>query len=63
MKTILSFDKVTASILWDSIRIIYIDYLKKGNSINDEYYAILLQRLGHKITKKLPHLAKKKCFF
>ncbi|XP_018346987.1 PREDICTED: histone-lysine N-methyltransferase SETMAR-like, partial [Trachymyrmex septentrionalis] len=62
-KTVLSAGKVMASVFWDARGIIFIDYLQKGRTINGEYYANLLQRLGDEIKEKRPHLAKKKVLF
>jgi hypothetical protein len=33
-----------ASVLWDARDIIFFDYLKKGQTINSEYYMALLER-------------------
>jgi hypothetical protein len=38
--------------------IIFIDYLEKGQNINNEYYMALLERLNDEIMKKRPHLKK-----
>jgi [histone H3]-lysine36 N-dimethyltransferase SETMAR len=47
-----------ASVLWDAI--IFIDYLENGQTINNEYYMVLLERLNDEIKKKtVPHLKKK----
>lgn len=62
-KTILSANKVMATVFWDARGIIYIDYLEKGNTITGQYYAELLQRLKHEVQIKRPHLAKKKILF
>lgn len=62
-KSILSANKVMASVFWDAKGIIFIDYLEKGKSITGEYYANLLQHLSDEIKKKRPHLAKKKSCF
>ncbi|GFX20279.1 mariner transposase [Trichonephila clavipes] len=51
-----------ASVFWDAIGIIFINYLEKGKTINDEYCANLLQRVSGEIEQKRPHLAKKKVF-
>lgn len=55
--------KVFASVFWDAHGIIHIDYLKKGEKCNAEYYTALLDRLNDKIKTKRPHLAKKKILF
>ncbi|XP_047139010.1 histone-lysine N-methyltransferase SETMAR-like [Hydra vulgaris] len=58
-----SAGKVMASVFWDTHVIIFIDYLKKGKTINSDYYIALLERLTDEIAKKRPHLKKKKfCF-
>lgn len=62
-KSVLSANKVMASVFWDAKGIIFIDYLEKGRSITGEYYASLLQRLSDEIKKKRPHLARKKVLF
>jgi len=62
-KTVPSAGKIMASVFWDACGIILIDYLQKGRTINGEYYANLLQRLGDEIKEKRPHLAKKKVLF
>ena len=54
--------KVMASIFWDGHGVIFIDYLEKGRTITETYYAALLDRLFDEIRKKLPHLKKKKIF-
>ena len=55
--------KVMASVFWDTRQIISIDYLQKRKTINDEYYANLLQCLSDEIKKKRPHRVKKKVWF
>lgn len=62
-KTILSANKVMATVFWDAKGIIFIDYLEKGKTINGQYYAELLQRLKDEVKNKRPHLAKKKILF
>jgi len=62
-KTILSANKIMATVFWDARGIIYIDYLEKGKTITGQYYAELLQRLKHEVQIKRPHLAKKKILF
>lgn len=44
-KVVLSAGKVIASVLWDSRGIIFVGYLKKGETINGSYYVSLLYRL------------------
>jgi hypothetical protein len=51
-----------ASVLWAARDIIFIDYLKKGQTINSKYYMALLERLNDEIKKKRPHLKKKVLF-
>lgn len=52
-----------ATVFWDTRGIILIDYLQKGQTINGEYYANLLQCLSDEVKRKRPHLAKKKILF
>jgi hypothetical protein len=40
-----------ASVLWEVRGIIFIDYLKKSQTINSEYYMALLERLTDEIKK------------
>lgn len=42
---------------------VLIEYLKKGKSINSEYYYILLDQLDANIHEKWPSLQRKKIFF
>ena len=58
-----SVGKVMATVFWDARGIIYIDYMRKGQTITGAYYASLLHRLSQEIKKKLPHLKKKKIIF
>ena len=37
--------KVMASVFWDAKDIVFIDYLQKDKTINEEYYANLLRQL------------------
>lgn len=62
-KTQQTAGKVMASVFWDARGIIFIDYLKKGQTINSDYYIALLERLQDEIAKKRPHLKKKKVLF
>lgn len=55
--------KVLARVFWDAHGIIFIDYLKKGKTVNKEYYTALVDRLNDEIKKKRPHLSKKKILF
>jgi len=50
-----------ASVFWDAKGILLVDYLPKGQTINDEYYANLLDHA--KIREKRPGLMKKKIIF
>ena len=56
-------DKVMASVFWDAYGIFFIVYLKKGKTINSDYYMALLDRLSAEIKKKRPHMQKKKVLF
>jgi hypothetical protein len=58
-----SAGKVMASVFWDARGIIFIDYLEKGQTINSEYYIVLLERLNDEIKIKRPYLRKKKVLF
>ena len=62
-KTQQSAGKVMATVFWDALGSIFIDYLEKGQTINSDYYMALLERLKDEITKKRPHLKKKKVLF
>ena len=62
-KTQKSAGKVLASVFWDTHGIIFIDYLKKGKTINSDYCVALLERLKDEIAEKRPHLKKKKVLF
>ena len=62
-KTQQSAGKVMASVFWDMHRILIIDFLPKGQTINSDYYVALLDRLEDAIKKKRPHMAKKKLLF
>ena len=62
-KTQMSASKVLTSWFWDAHCILFIDYLKKGRTINSEYYMMLLVRLKEGIVKKRPQMKKKKVLF
>ncbi|KAF7264834.1 hypothetical protein GWI33_022224 [Rhynchophorus ferrugineus] len=47
-----STSKVMACLFWDAHRIIFIDYLEKGRTINSDYYIAFLGRLKDKTAKK-----------
>ena len=44
-KVTASSGKVMASVYWDSEGVIMVDFLKKGHTINGEYYANELRNL------------------
>ena len=52
-----------ASVLLHAHGILFIDYLKKGKTVNSNYYMPLLDRLSAEIKKKRPHMQKKKVLF
>ena len=54
---------VMATVFWDARGIIHIDYLPLKQTINDDYYAALLDHFNNILKKKRSHLAKKKVFF
>ena len=62
-KTQQSAGKVMAFVFRYSSGILFIDYLEKGKKINRDYYCALLDRLQEEITRKRPHLLKKKYIF
>ena len=49
-----------ASVYWDTYGSLFIDYLQKGKTINNDYYIALLDRLSAKIKNKRPHIQGKK---
>ena len=55
-----SAGKVLASVYWDVQGILFINYLKKGRTINSEYYIALLVHLKEEIAKKQPQMKNKK---
>ena len=55
--------KVMTSVFCDSSGILFIGYLEQGTTINSDYYCTLLDRLKEEITRRRPHLLKKKCIF
>jgi histone-lysine N-methyltransferase SETMAR len=61
--TMRSAGKVMASDFWDAKCILMVDYLRKGQSINGEYYANLLDRLDQSIRQKRPDLTHQKINF
>ncbi|GFW18407.1 mariner Mos1 transposase [Trichonephila clavipes] len=62
-KTQKSSGNVMTSVFWDTHGIILIDYLKRGKTINSDYYVALLERLKDEIVEKRPYLKKKKVLF
>ena len=60
-KTVLSADKVMASVFSDARGIIFIDYLQKEKTINGEYYANSLQCLSDEIKKN--SISRKRKFY
>ena len=53
-----SAGKMVASIFWDNLFIIMMDYLEEGPRINDAYCAEKLRRLRQEIVKKRTALEK-----
>ena len=51
-KTQTSADKVLTYVFWDAQSILFIDYLEKGRTINNEYLLVLLVLLRKKSPKK-----------
>ena len=62
-KTQQSVGKIMSPVFWDSSRILFIDYLEKGKTINIDYHCALLARLKEGIARKRPHLFETKCIF
>ena len=62
-KTQSSAGKVLAPIFWDAQGILFISYLEKGSTINNEYYIALLVCLKEEITKKTATNEKEKVLF
>ena len=58
-----SVSKVLASVFWDVQSILFINYLEKGRTINNEYYITLLVCLKEEIAKKSHKLRRKKYSF
>lgn len=52
-----------ASVFWDARKILFIDYLEKGQTITSDRYMTQLARLKEKIVKKRLHMKKKKAIF
>ena len=55
--------KVMATVFWNTYRIIYTDYLEKGQNVTAAYSVSLLHRLSKEMKIKRPHLKKKKILF
>ena len=53
-KVVPSAGKVMTSVFWDAKGIVFIEYLQKGKTINEEYYAKLLRELRQAIKSKRP---------
>ena len=53
-KVVSSAGKAMASVFWDAKGIVFIDYLQKVQTINEEYYANLLRQLQKAIKSKQP---------
>ena len=51
-KIVKSAGKVTATVFWGARDIIHIDYLPSKQTINDDYYAALLDRFNNILKKK-----------
>ena len=51
-KTQTSVGKFLASVFWDAQGVLFMDYLKKGITINSEYHTALFVRLKKEIVKK-----------
>ena len=47
------------SVFWDARGILFIDYLKKGKTINSDYYMASLDHVSAEIRKKWSHMQKK----
>lgn len=56
-------NKVMASVFWDAKGILMIDYLPRGQTINGEYYANLLDQLQQNIQRKRPDLSPNNIIF
>jgi len=55
--------KILASIFWDQVDILLIDYLQKGQTINAEHYSSLLVQLKNILNEKRHAKFKKGVFF
>ena len=62
VETVKSAGKV-ATVFWDAHGIIHINYLPSKQTIDGDYYAVLLVRFNNILKKKRSHLAKKKVLF
>ena len=52
VKSIFSAGKCMASVFWDAKRILLIDYLEKGLTINGKHCAKLLEQLNEKFVRR-----------
>ena len=58
-----SADKVLASVFWDTLGILFLNYLENGRTVHSKYYIELLVSLKEEIIKKQPQMKKKKFSF
>ncbi|XP_014475531.1 PREDICTED: histone-lysine N-methyltransferase SETMAR-like, partial [Dinoponera quadriceps] len=58
-----SAGKVMAYVFWDAHCILFIEYLEKAQTINSNRYIGQLDRLKEEISKKRPHMQRKKLLF
>jgi len=59
-KIVKSAGKVMATVFWDARGIIHIDYLPSKQTINDDYYAALLDHFNNILKKKTSPFGKEK---
>ncbi|EYB85943.1 hypothetical protein Y032_0287g1428 [Ancylostoma ceylanicum] len=52
-----------ASVFWDAKGILLIDYLQEGNTVTEQYYASLLEKLKVADEEKRPGMLKEKILF
>ena len=50
-------------VFWDAHGILLVVYLEKRETINNDYYIVLLDPLSAEIKKERPHMQKKKVLF
>lgn len=55
----LSANRIMATVLRDVCGMIYVDYLRKGKTINGEFYGKSFGSFNHTVKEKLPSLEKK----